>query len=108
MDELLTKFGLKYEELTPLEKETLHSMVNAAQQNILSVEKIKDNIQACKYSVEQELSNTPSNLFTWLFGWKRDFGLKARLRNYMLLEAVLTSPERAKKALEQTLSQVRK
>lgn len=108
IDELLKKYGVKYEDLTPDELDTFHSMVSAVQDKVLTVEKIRDSITAVKYSVEQELSTTPSNFFTWLLGWKRDYGLKARLKNYMLLESLLTSPARAKKALEQSLSNIKK
>ncbi|KKR30732.1 MAG: hypothetical protein UT62_C0008G0007 [Parcubacteria group bacterium GW2011_GWC1_39_8] len=101
IDELLKKYGLKYEELTPDERTTFHTMLDAIEQKQLTIEKIKDFIVNMKYSVEQELVKTETNT-------KQDFFLKARLKNYMLFEAFLLSPEKAKKALEQSLSNVKK
>lgn len=107
VDELLKKYGVKYEDLTPAELETFNVMVSALQQTQLTVETIKESIQVAKSSVEQEIAQTPSNFFMWLFGWKREFVLKARLKNYLLLEQLLTSPEKAKKALEQSLKNIK-
>ena len=101
IDELLKKYGLKYEELTPDERTTFHSMLDAIQEKSLSVEKIKEFVTNMKYAVEQEIVKTTN-------GSKQDFFLKARLKNYMLLEAFLSGPEKAKKALELSLSQVKK
>jgi len=101
IDELLKKYNLKYEELTPDERSTFSVMLDAIQQSALTVEKIKDFISSMKYAVEQEIVKTPANT-------KQDFFLKARLKNYMLLEAFLMSPVKAKKALEQSLSNFKK
>ncbi len=101
IDELLKKYGLKYEELTPDERTTFHTMLDAVEGNALTIEKIKDFITNMKYAVEQEIVKATN-------GTKQDFFLKARLKNYMLLEAFLTSPEKAKKALELSLSGFKK
>lgn len=90
---------MKYEDLSFGEKEVLHGWMDSLSRNELSIDKIKDNISLMKESVENELSKVESSWFTWFLGWKRDFSLKARLRNYMLLEGFLDSPEKAKKAL---------
>ncbi len=101
IEELLKKYGLKYEELTAEERTTFHTMLDAIEGKSLTIEKIKDFIISMKYSVEQELVKTKNDT-------KQDFFLKARLKNYMLLEAFLTSPEKAKKALELSLSGFKK
>ena len=101
IDELLKKYGLKYEELTPDERTTFHTMLDAIEGKTLSIEKIKDFITSMKYAVEQEIVKVGNDN-------KQDTFLKARLKNYMLLEAFLTSPEKAKKALEQSLQGFRK
>ena len=44
IDELLKKYGLKYEELTPDERTTFHTMLDAIEQKQLTIEKIKDFI----------------------------------------------------------------
>jgi hypothetical protein len=97
LDELLERYGLKYNDLNNLEKETLNTWMEALQKSQLSLEKVKEYISMLKEGVEQEL--TKSDL-----GSKQDLFLKARLRNYILLDAFLTSPEKAKKQIESALS----
>lgn len=97
VDDFLQKFGLKYEELTSAEKETLNTMYSAVQNTQLTTEKVKDYISLMKNGVEEELAK--SNL-----DQNQDIYLKARLRNYLMLEAFLTSPDRAKTALEAALA----
>jgi len=97
LDKILEKAGLKYEDLRPVEKETLNTWMEALQKGQLSVERIREYITAMREAVEQEL--TKSNL-----GSKEDLFLKARLRNYMLLEGFLSTPERAKQQIENVVS----
>lgn len=97
INQLLEKFGVKYEDLKPAEKETLFAWEEALQKSQLSIEKIRDYISSMKSAVEQEL--TKSRL-----GSKDDMFLKARLRNYMLLEAFLTTPERAREQMENAIA----
>ena len=97
MDKLLEKSGLKYEDLNAVEKETLNTWMEALQKGQLSVEKIKDYITSMKEAVEQELCKYDIND-------KQDIFLKARLRNYMLLDAFLSTPEKAKEQIENALS----
>ena len=65
--------------------------------SVVTVESIKTYIKTMRDAVETELAVTGLNS-------KQDTFLKARLRNYMLLEAFLSTPERAKKALEQAMT----
>lgn len=97
LDKLLEKYNLKYDDLNPVERETLNTWMEAIQKSQISVERIKDYISAMKNAVEQEL--TKSDL-----GSKQDIFLKARLRNYMLLIAFFTTPERAKEQMENAVS----
>lgn len=97
LDNILEKSGLKYEDLEEAERETLTSWLEVLSKNELSVGKIREYIASMRDSVEQEITKTDLNT-------KQDLLLKARLRNYMLLEAFLTSPEKAKKAMEQALA----
>ena len=108
IDELLEKFGLKYEDLNPTEKETFHTMLDAVNKNQLTPEKLKDYVTAMKYSIETELANEPEYKEVFIFRVRNDKNiyLKARLRNYMLLEAFLLSPAKAKESLERALSGV--
>jgi hypothetical protein len=100
-DRLLEALGYKYEELNAVERETYLSMAQAVQESVLTIEKIRDSITSMRASVEQELT-------TYDLGSKQDMFLKARLRNYMLLEGMLQSPEKARQALEQALGNLKK
>lgn len=97
MDEILQKFGLKYEDLSSAERDTLNQWVQSLGKNTLSVEMIRGYVANMRASVEDELTKTDINA-------KQDIFLKARLRNYMLFEAFLSTPAKAKQALEQALS----
>lgn len=97
IDKLLEKFNLKYDDLNPFEKETLNTMLQAVQKGQISIPKLRDYISQMKYAVENELTKVD-------FGSKQDTFLKARLRNYMLLEAFLISPEKAQEQLEAALA----
>lgn len=100
MDEILTKLGLKFEDLSKAERDTLNTWLNALSKNTLSIEGIKGYIRSMRDGVESELTTVSNNS-------KQDLLLKARLRNYMLLEAFLTSPEKAKKQLELAISGIK-
>lgn len=111
LDKFLEKFNLKYEELTPEERATLHNMVDSVSQAKLTTEKIKDYIQRMRDSVEQELTKeSMKNPSFWGFmaKYRKDIHLKARLRNYMLLLVMFDTPKKAKQALEQALASVGK
>jgi hypothetical protein len=101
IDDILTKLNLKYEDLTIAEKDTLNGWMAALSKNAVTIETVRGHIAAMRDAVEQEL--TKSDLNT-----KQDLFLKARLRNYMLLEAYLTTPDKAKKAMEQMLAGIGK
>ena len=95
--DLLEKYGLKYEDLNVVERETYNSKLSEIQKSGMSVEKIKTYIHTMKESVELELTKVGHES-------KQDIFLKARLRNYMLLEAFLNSPEKLQFQLEQMVS----
>lgn len=99
IDEILTKFNLKYEDLNHAERETLNSWMGALQNGQITVEKVRDYIASMRDSVEQELTKTGHDS-------KQDIFLKARLRNYMLLESFLISPEKARRSLERAVASI--
>ena len=96
IDSLLEKIGLKYEDLSAAEKKTLNTWMEALQKGQLSLEKVKDYITSMKEAVELELSKSD-------LGSKQDLFLKARLRNYMLLDAFLSTPEKAQQQIENAI-----
>jgi len=105
LDELLERFDLKYEQLSSVERETLLSWMDALNRNQLTTDKIQQYINVMRDAVDQELVNEPE--FNYLFIFRvpnrKQILLKARLRNYMLLQAFLLTPEKAKAALERAL-----
>lgn len=104
LDQLLQRLGLKYEDLSAVEKETLNNWLQVLNKNELSVDKIREYVGTMRESVETELSNHRSGFIKRLWDGDRDTILKARLRNYMLLDAFLSSPEKAKKQIEKTMA----
>lgn len=106
IDQLLSKVGLKFEDLKPVEQETLNTWLKALQNSTVTTEKIRMYIEAMRNSVEEELSKEPEYIQTLFFRTRNDKNilLKARLRNYMLLDAFLMSPEHAKRQLEQAVA----
>lgn len=100
VDDILERLNLKYEDLKPAERETLQTWLVSLDNAQLSIDKIKDHIISMRVSVEQELTKVGHES-------KQDIYLKARLRNYILLEAFLTSPEKARAQIEQALSGIK-
>lgn len=97
LDKLLEKYNLKYEDLNREERETINVWVQNIQDGQLTLEKVREYLSMMRSSVENELTNSDCNV-------KQDLFLKARLRNYLLLESLLDSPERAKEQLDRALA----
>lgn len=109
-DEILKQFDLEDKDLdTPGhsgEREVLQSWVTDLQQKQLTVERVKENIRLMRSAVERELIKTPETETVWLFFQRPNRAailLKARMYNYMELEAFLTAPEKAKEFLDQRI-----
>jgi len=106
IDKILKRRGLEYKDLSDAEKETYDDWLRALEKGQLSIDNVRDHITRMKYSVEEELSREPEYKKFLIFKFRNDNNilLKARLRNYLLLEAFLSSPERAKKAIERAVA----
>jgi len=116
IDEILKPLGIKYEDLDKEghlgERETLNSWLETLSKSQVTVETIRENIASMKAGVEKELTEYPEGKLIQFWFIKIRIGrdrekelmLKARLRNYMLLEAFLSTPERAKQALERAMA----
>lgn len=102
MDQILEAFGLKYEELTGDEKSTLTTWLHDVEAKSLSIQDIQQYVSDMKNSVATQLADTPH------FKKEENILLKARLKNYSLLEAFLSTPQRAKRALEQHIEAVKR
>ena len=92
--------GVNIEKLTADEKQTYFTMLDAVRESQLSVEKLRDYIIQMRSAVEQELVKTELSK-------DQDLFLKARLKNYMLLESFLISPEKAKRAYDDMVSSIK-
>ncbi len=103
------KLGLKIEDLKAAEKETYFAMLDTVQKAQLTPEKLREYIVSLRDTVARELINEPE--FNYIFIFKvanrRQILLKARLQNYLLLEAFLDSPNKAQEALEGMISNLK-
>ena len=126
-DELLKQFDLTDEDLdTPGhsgERDQLIAWINDLQQNQLTVEKVLEYIVKMRDSIEKDLAKERNTQYDFLsmlcffipivgiirkwYQDQRKLELEARLQNYLLLEAFLSSPEKAKQAIRDRLKNVR-
>ncbi len=108
--EILNKYGLKYEDLNAAEKQTLEEMSKTYQVKDLTVVDIREAIDAMIESLTKELVSyeTPAGLIAFLFRKKRRIHVEARLHNYLMLRELLAGPERARKAVERMLQNIKK
>lgn len=120
VDALLKKKGLRYQDLSPEEQETLNSWLSALDRGQISVPVVREFVTKLKDQATETLSDmddTPNDWLTvlcfliplvgiirkWYIDQKKLL-LVARIRNYVLLEAFLSSPEKAKRAIEKAIN----
>lgn len=105
-DKILDKLGLKYEDLNVAEKQTFNEMLESLSKSKMTPEKLREYITQLRTAVENELIKEPEHVRVGIFTFRNDNNifLKARLRNYMLIESFLQTPEKAKEALERALA----
>lgn len=106
LDQILKKAGVeKYEELSAEEKVTANAMMDAVAKSQISVKNIKEYIHSMRVSVDKEISVTRAFDRIGIFKVENPemTKLQARLRNYILFEEMLTTPERVKKEIEESL-----
>lgn len=94
--QILKENRIKYEDLTTAEKMELEKWEEAFQAGAVTVEKIKEYISLMIGGVENELA-------VYELPKEKDLLLKARLRNYLLLKAFVTAPDKAQKALQEAI-----
>ena len=100
LSNLLDKFGVKYEDLTIAEKESLAEWTKALASKELTLVDVKDHIRALIEAVERELA-------TYNLKRDQDLFLKARLKNYLMISDFLTGPDKSKKYIEQSISNLK-
>jgi vacuolar-type H+-ATPase subunit E/Vma4 len=107
---LLDKFEVNYDDLNPAEKETYNQWIKALSSNQLTLESVKEYLNQLISAVERELTELKetTSFWTFLYGWKKDFYLKARLKNYLMIQDFLTAQDRAVKHIEQSIKNIKK
>lgn len=116
VDDILEKYDLKFEDLDSEELEVYKSWQKALEGNTLTLEDVRHYVNQLRDSVSAKLAESVVSkklIKFWLFsitvrsGGDQDDYLKARLKNLMLLDAMLSSPERAKRMIEKQISTMR-
>jgi hypothetical protein len=109
IEELEKKFGFKVDELSPAEKETFFKMLENVSKAAMTPEKMRDYISLMRESVEKQIVKEQTFIRIFLFKVENPnlIRLQARLENYLLLEAFLVSPKKAKDMLEEAISNVK-
>lgn len=102
------KLGLKIEDLNEIEKETYLQMLKQVEKSQLTLDKLLKHIISLRESVTKELIKEPE--FNYIFIFKipnrNQILLKARLQNYVLLEQILTAPQKAQEMLEDMIGSI--
>jgi hypothetical protein len=96
LDKFLQSIGLSYEDLTSDERDDYKKMYDTLNGQTMTVENIQEAIVKMREDVCNQLIDTTITD-------RNDQQLKARLKNYMLLEGFLRGPLEAKKAYERML-----
>lgn len=96
-DKVLEEKKLNYEDLTEAEKRLYNQAGHSARP--ITPEELSENIDECVYSVALTLCDTGDN--PELYDANRK--LKARLKNYLILQAFLSAPLKAAKAYERSI-----
>ena len=109
LSKLLEDKGIKYEDLNAAEKETLSKWEQTLAKNELTLQHVKDYIPRLIEAVEREITDVKESTSIWSFLFrKKDIFLKARLRNYLMIQDFLSTPDRAKKYIEQSIQNINK
>jgi hypothetical protein len=104
MEQLLSAFGLSYEDLRLEEREYLNNWLAQLEGKAeMRADQVRGFIVQCKNEVAYKLSELPDDAEHKL----QNIHLKARLMNYIMLEGFLTSPEQAKKELENYIDRLK-
>lgn len=110
MGGILERLGLSYEDLNEAEKATLTGWVDGIAKKDMDIDDVREHIRNMIYAVEAELADTEE--FTWVFIWRvvnpKSVSLRARLKNYVMLEAFMSTPDKARSWMEQHLQQLAK
>lgn len=101
MDELLEALGLSYDQLNDAERSTYQKYYEDVSTREMTITDVKEFIKNLRMAVDEKLAI--HNLSK-----EEDLFLKARLQNYIVLEAFLSGPEIARKRLEEWIKSLKK
>lgn len=108
IEQYLEKHGLKRDQLTSEEVETLQNWVKLVQKNELKLSDVREYLNSMISQLEKEIANyeIEESWIQMLFRGRRMKYIRARLYNYLMLRDFLTAPERAKKYIERQLESI--
>ena len=87
-DELLDSMGIKsYDDLSPQEKDSYFKLQEIQAKGAVTIEDVRFHVRLMKQEIEHLLTKTDNPK-------KLEDQYKARIKNYLLLEALLERPER--------------
>jgi len=99
LNNFLSKFGITHDQLSSEERKTLAKWLDGSSKG-KTVEDIKEHVREMSDVIARELCSED-------LPKKKDIFLKARLRNYLALYDFIANPEKAKKALEDQLRNIK-
>ena len=94
IDDILKKKRLKYEDLTHDEKKTFHEWTDIAEAKPLSTEQIVTFIDTMKEAICKQIPEAKE-------GTEKSIQLKARLKNIMAINELITAPQKAREKLKE-------
>lgn len=107
-DQLLTQIGLKQEDLSIQEMETLKQWASGLETRQLNLHDVREYVSSMINSLERQLFQEPDTLVGLLFRRKRKVHMMARLNNYLLLRDLIDAPQKARAEIEKQISRFKK
>jgi len=106
---ILDTLKVKIEDLNSAERETLQGWIDAVDKSELTIQKLTEIMQSLIEAVEREIVGyeVPNGISALIFRKKRRIHLDARLKCYLTMREMLMGPDRAKKALEQAITNLK-
>lgn len=107
-DQLLTQIGMKHEDLSVQEMETLKQWAGNLETKQLNLHDVREYVHSMITTLERQLFQEPDTIVGLLFRRKRNAHMMARLNNYLLLRDLLDSPAKARAEIEKQISRFKK
>ena len=112
VNDLLKKHNATLEDLTRDEMDAFFNLLKATESRQLDIPKITLYLRDLITALEKEFIVTDEWEYFFFGLFRREsrkhLHMKARLENYLILENLVTSPERAKRAMEEVLERIGK